>query len=155
MSIIFENGNGANHKRKLSFLETWSGKSTRWIGSTQSLIGHTILFAAFIWLGFESHNWDEILLILTTIVSLEAIYLSIFIQMTINRNTRSLEEVEEGLDEIQENIDEIQEEVDEISDEEEVATHSDPQTQIALQKMEATLQKLMTDFQTLQKQKDL
>ncbi|HBY74527.1 TPA: hypothetical protein DEG21_01265 [Patescibacteria group bacterium] len=56
------------------------------------------------------------LLILTTVVSLEAIYLAIFIQMTVNRNTLSLKAVEEDIDEIQEDIDEIQEDIDEIQE---------------------------------------
>lgn len=54
------------------------------------------------------------LLVLTTIVSLEAIYLAIFIQMTVNRHSDELEEVSEDVDEIQEDIDEIQEDVGEI-----------------------------------------
>ncbi len=59
---------------------------------------------------------DRMLLILTTIVSLEAIYLSLFIQMTVNYQQASLEEVEHDIDEIQEDIDEIQEDVDEIAE---------------------------------------
>lgn len=54
------------------------------------------------------------MLFLTTIVSLEAIYLAIFIQMTVNRNTEELQEVGQDIDEIQEDIDEIQEDVDDI-----------------------------------------
>ncbi len=61
-------------------------------------------------------QFDRMLLILTTVVSLEAIYLSIFIQMTINYTTRSIEVVEQNIDEIQEDIDEIQEDVDEIQE---------------------------------------
>jgi len=61
-------------------------------------------------------NWDTILLVLTTAVSLEAIYLSIFIQMSINKSHRSLEEIGDDIDEIQEDVDEIQEDVDEIQE---------------------------------------
>jgi peptidoglycan hydrolase CwlO-like protein len=57
---------------------------------------------------------DTVLLVLTTAVSLEAIYLAIFIQMSVNENTESLEEVEEDIDEIQHDVDEIQHDVDEI-----------------------------------------
>ena len=167
--------NDNKQKNTLSFLESWSGKSTRWIGSTQSLVLHTVIFGIFFWLGYTGHDWEKILLVLTTLVSLEAIYLSIFIQMSINRNTESLEDVEEGLDEIQEDVDEIQENVDEIQDDveeiqedideiqddvEEITAEEEPQlsdhqrTHMTLEKIEKNLQKLMDDFHTLQKQKE-
>lgn len=66
--------------------------------------------------GFLGVNWDEVLLILTTVVSLEAIYLAIFIQMTVNRTSMSLREVEADVDEIQKDVDEIQEDIDEIQE---------------------------------------
>lgn len=90
---------------------------TRWVGSPQSVIIHTIIFVgcfASVYLGFLP--FERMLLVLTTIVSLEAIYLSIFIQMTINYTTQSLKEVELNLDEIQEDVAEIQEDVDEIQE---------------------------------------
>jgi TolA-binding protein len=97
-----------------------------WIGSIPSLIFHSILFAAFLVLTItQVAERTSILLIWNTIVSLEAIYLAIFIQFTVNRNTRSLQKVEEDIDEIQEdveemseNIDEIQENVEELSEDE-------------------------------------
>ncbi len=58
---------------------------------------------------------DEVLLVLTTVVSLEAIYLAIFIQMSVNRHNESLEEVEKNIDEIQEDVEEITTDVDEVS----------------------------------------
>ena len=58
----------------------------------------------------------DILLLLTTIVSLEAIYLAIFIQMTVNRHSEELEEVSEDIEEIQEDVGEIQKDVDEIQE---------------------------------------
>ena len=45
---------------------------------------------------------NEMLLVLTTLVSIEAIYLALFIQMTVNKTTESLEDVEEDIEEIQE-----------------------------------------------------
>lgn len=173
--------NDTKQHNTLSFLESWSEKSTRWIGSPASVVIHTIVFGIFFWLGYTGHDWEKILLVLTTLVSLEAIYLSIFIQMSINRNTESLEDVEEGLDEIQddvveiqENVGEIQEDVDEIQEDvgeiqedideiqddvEEITGEDEPQlsdhekTHMTLEKIEKNLQKLMEDFQTLQKQK--
>jgi len=59
---------------------------------------------------------SDILLILTTIVSLEAIYLAIFIQMTVNKHSEELEEVSEDIGEIQEDVEEIQKDVDEIQE---------------------------------------
>lgn len=96
-------------------LDEFSNKLTCWIGSTQSIIVHTIFFIAIFSLRFLGISAPDILLLLTTIVSLEAIYLAIFIQMTVNKHSEDLEEVSEDIDEIQEDIDEIQEDVDEIS----------------------------------------
>lgn len=53
------------------------------------------------------------MLVLTTIVSLEAIYLAIFIQMTVNRSVESLREVEEDIEELAEDVEEIAEELEE------------------------------------------
>ena len=96
--------------------ENFSRKLTRWIGSPQSLIVHTIFFVGIFSLHFFDFSSSDILLILTTLVSLEAIYLSIFIQMTVNRHGEELEEVSEDIEEIQEDVEEIQENVDEIQE---------------------------------------
>lgn len=96
--------------------EEFSKKLTYWIGSPQSIIVHTVFFIAIFCLRFLGVASTDILLILTTIVSLEAIYLSIFIQMTVNRHGEELEEVSEDIEEIQEDVDEIQKDVDEIQE---------------------------------------
>ncbi len=96
--------------------EDFSKKLTRWIGSPQSIILHTIFFISIFSLRFFEVSSSDILLILTTIVSLEAIYLSIFIQMTVNQHAKELEEVSEDIEEIQEDVDEIQKDVDEIQE---------------------------------------
>ncbi len=98
-----------------------------WIGSFPSLIIHTLIFASCFVVGFLHGNWDTVLLVLTTIVSLEAIYLSIFIQMSINRNTESLEEVEKDIDEIQKDVDEIAEDVEDIAEDVEELQEDDAQ----------------------------
>lgn len=88
-----------------------------WIGSVPSLILHTIVFAGFfITAGAHVISFDTMLLFLTTIVSLEAIYLAIFIQMTVNQNTQSLREVEDDIDEIQEDVEELGEDMEEIQE---------------------------------------
>lgn len=97
-----------------SRLERASMHATRWIGSTGSLILHTILFAVAFVLPLLGVGIDRVLLVLTTIVSLEAIYLSIFIQITVNRQDRQLKEVSEDVEEIQEDVEEMQEDVEEI-----------------------------------------
>ena len=99
------NGNGhtnGNSHRKMTILEKISVKMTEWVGTPWSLIIHTLLFAGCLSLRYFGFTGDYILLLLTTAVSLEAIYLSIFIQMSVNRATESLEEVEEDIEDIQE-----------------------------------------------------
>lgn len=104
-----------NLKRKSNdAVEKISIKATRWVGSTDSLLAHTVLFILSFSLYFYGVNLDNILLVVTTIVSLEAIYLAIFIQMTVNRQSRKLHSVARNVGEIQKDVDEIQEDVDEI-----------------------------------------
>lgn len=102
-------------KKKLTF-ERISIKATRWIGSIASLIIHTIFFVGSFVLYFYGVSLDKILLVLTTVVSLEAIYLAIFIQMSVNRQAKKLKAVARDIDEIQEDVEDIQEDVDEIQE---------------------------------------
>ncbi len=99
-----------------SLLEYVSMRATRSIGSTGSLVFHTAMFIVSFLLYFFGVPFNTILLVLTTIVSLEAIYLSIFIQMSVNRQAKQLEEVSEDVEEIQEDVEEIQEDIDEIQE---------------------------------------
>ncbi|MBC7836726.1 DUF1003 domain-containing protein [Acetobacteraceae bacterium] len=88
---------------------------TRWVGSLQSIVVHTFIFlGSFFAVLVGAVEFDKMLLVLTTLVSLEAIYLAIFIQMSLNITRESLAVVEENIDEIQEDVDEIQQDVDEI-----------------------------------------
>ncbi|HEV7702251.1 MAG TPA: hypothetical protein VGO63_02295 [Candidatus Paceibacterota bacterium] len=96
--------------------EDFSKKLTASIGSTTSLVIHTIFFVVIFGLRFFGVSASDILLILTTLVSLEAIYLSIFIQISVNRQGQELEEVSEDIEEIQKDVEEIQEDVEEISE---------------------------------------
>ena len=112
------------HQNKdMEKIEQLAIRATKWVGSPASLVIHTTLFIGTFVLILLGINANTVLLVLTTIVSLEAIYLSIFIQMTVNRNTHHLnavaeevEEISDDIDEIQEDIDEIQEDVGEISE---------------------------------------
>ncbi len=103
-------------KDKNPIKKPFEEKIATWVGSTSSLYIHTAIFLASFLLILLGVSEERVLLILTTLVSLEAIYLAIFIQMSVNKNTESLEEVEEDLGEIQEDIEDIQEDVDEIQE---------------------------------------
>lgn len=132
-------------------------KLTKWIGSIGSLFVHTLIFmGAFVIGGFGYASWELVLLVLTTLVSLEAIYLAIFIQMTVNRHTESLREVEEDIDEIQEDveelgedIDEIQEDIDEIQEDVEEMTEDDEKDQERRSKQKVTLEQLTGDVRRI------
>ena len=97
-------------------LERLALRATKGIGSPASIIIHTILFVGMFGLHFLKIDFDKILLVLTTIVSLEAIYLAIFIQMSLNLNTARLSEVSEDVEEISMDVGEIQENIGEIQD---------------------------------------
>ncbi len=103
-------------KNKNGSSQDLSLRATKWIGTSASLFIHTIIFIIAIVLPYlKIVPMDEVLLVLTTVVSLEAIYLAIFIQMSVNRHNESLEEVEKNIDEIQEDVEEITTDVDEVS----------------------------------------
>ena len=125
-------------------LEKIAIRATRWIGSVQSLVAHTLVFVLSFALVIAGIPFDRVLLVLTTVLSLEAIYLSIFIQMSVNRSERRLhavskdidemqedledisediEEIQEDVEKIEKDVDEIQEDIEEISDEEESEDH--------------------------------
>ena len=81
-----------------------------WVGSVSSLIVHTLAFAAILSLRLFGVTFTDALLILTTLVSLEAIYLAIFVQMTLNRHTRSLQDVRTEVEELQTEVEELKDE---------------------------------------------
>ena len=123
---------------------------TSWVGSPASLILHTLVFGFSFGAGiFHFIEWGMMLLILTTAVSLEAIYLAIFIQMTVNRHTESLREVEEDVEEIQENIDEIQEDVEEISEEEEKDLARKKHQVVTLETLAQDIQRILSELNNL------
>lgn len=129
---------------------------TDWIGSNSSIVFHSIFFVGIFALRIFHYTTNDILLILTTAVSLEAIYLAIFIQMTVNRNTQSLEEVEEDIEEITEgvtdmekDIDSIQEDIDKLEDEDAKDNIHSNSTITTLNKIESDLQSLIDDISKL------
>lgn len=125
---------------------------TRSVGSLASVLVHSLLFACAFALGlFHVVAWENVLLVLTTVVSLEAIYLSIFIQMSVNLNTESLREVEQDVDEIQKDIDAIEQDVDEIQEDEAEEELRDQKHEAALNDISKRLQGLISDIQQMQK----
>jgi len=109
-------------KSTVSSLENLALSVTKWTGSIWSVLVHTFLFAGAFVLVLFGIDFDRVLLVLTTIVSLEAIYLSIFIQMSVNHQARALANVEKDIDEIQEDVEEISHDVEEIAEDvEEIA----------------------------------
>lgn len=124
--------------------------ATRWIGSPASVITHTVLFAgSFVAVLTGWFDFDRMLLILTTIVSLEAIYLAIFIQMTINYTTQELQEVSEDIEEMQEDLGEIQEDVGELQEDVEEITEEGAEDEAAEEVQKKTLADIQTDLRKL------
>lgn len=121
---------------------TFFERITKSVGSPTSVIIHTAFFICVFLLGVLGlADWDMVLLVLTTLVSLEAIYLAIFIQMSVNRQARELEEVSEDIEDIQENVEEISEDVEDIQEDideiqEDVEDLSEEETEVASKKPE-------------------
>ena len=141
-------------------------KVTRWIGSPSSLMVHTALFlGCFLAAGFGFIDFNEMQLILLSAVSLEAIYLAIFIQMTINYTSQELEDVGDDIEEIREDVGEIQEDVvelqedvedisedvEEMSEEEALEESRKNDQKRTLNDIQTDLRKLMHDIERLQK----
>ncbi|MCX6789912.1 MAG: DUF677 domain-containing protein [Candidatus Kaiserbacteria bacterium] len=141
------------------------------VGSVPSLILHTLVFTSCFALSVLGvFSWNIMLLVLTTIVSLEAIYLAIFIQMTVNQQSKELrdvsedvediqedieeisqdvDEIQKDVDEIQEDVGEIQEDVEEISDETE--EDNEKQQTIALEQLTKDVRRVLEDLEQLKK----
>lgn len=143
-------------------------KVTESIGTPTSIFVHTLLFLGIFILKIFGLSTENILLILTTIVSLEAIYLSIFIQMSINENTRSLKAVEEDVDEIAEDVDELQKDVEGIEDDVEdisedidkIQAEEDDEEQFEknatklIEKMESQMQVIINELNALKQKRN-
>lgn len=139
-------------------IEHQADKATQWVGSTKSVLLHSIVFATAFLLPVFGVDFDRMLLILTTAVSLEAIYLAIFIQMSVNKNSQHIEEIQENVGEIQEDIEEIEKDVDEIQEDIEEEQEKDVQEDRKLEKklevlnhMQEILRKLSEEIEQLKK----
>ncbi len=141
---------------KYSHVTHAAHRATDWIGSVQSLMVHTVLFIVSFSLVFFGFAFEQILLVVTTVVSLEAIYLAIFIQMAINQQSQSLDAVEEDIgeiqrdiDEIEKDVDEIQEDIDEIEKEETEEEARERQNKEMLEKIEYSLGNLIKEIEKM------
>lgn len=131
----------------------------KWMGTNLSIVLHTLFFGGIFLLKLTGMKVDQIMLVLTTIVSLEAIYLSLFIQMTVNKQSASLENVEDDIDEIQKDVEGIEDDVEEISgdineiqkdDQEEEKEDDEIASKIkSLDKIGTDLNRLMVDVNLL------
>ena len=136
-------------------LEYLSTQIPRGFGSMNSLIIHTVLFGYSYFLILIGYNKSNILDLVTNIVSLEAIYLSMFILMSANLQLRKLHDVadnvrdiQEDVDEIQVDVKEIQEDVDEIQEDIDEINEDDD-----LERIEKTLNILIKEINTLKNRK--
>ncbi len=102
-----------HHKKKL---EDMALNATSWIGSIESLILHTIVFAISFSLVLFGVAIDRVLLVLTTVLSLEAIYLAIFIQMSVNQSAIRLAQVENNIEDIAVDVEGIEKEMVEMAE---------------------------------------
>ena len=107
-----------------------SEKAADWIGSVQSLVVHVFFMLGIFALGLLGLPLNRILLILTTFLSIEAIFLAIFIQMSVNRTTDTIEEI--GVD-----------------NEEDLT--NDKQIAVTLHTIESRLNRLQNDLKKLKK----
>jgi peptidoglycan hydrolase CwlO-like protein len=153
--------------RKPTGLQKIALAVVNWIGSPESVIVHSIIFAvAFASVLFNFLPFVTLLLILNTVISLEAIYLALFNQLAINYANEGIdavgkdidelqedvEEIQEDVGEISEDVDELQEDVEEMSEEDKAEEAADIAHQKALSDIQNDLRKLMSDIEKLKKE---
>lgn len=130
-------------------------KITAAMGSMKSIAFHTFLFIIFLTLPLYTNlTFDLVLLILTTIVSLEAIYLALFIQISINRQALAIEEVSDDIEEIQEDVEEINDSVDEIEKDIEEVTEDVEELNQSVDEIEKDVEEIAEDVEDIQEEVD-
>jgi peptidoglycan hydrolase CwlO-like protein len=135
-------------------LENIALSVTRGVGSIWSVILHTICFAGAGILVLFGFPFDRVLLVLTTIVSLEAIYLSIFIQMSVNHQARAIASVEKDIDEIAEDVGEIAEDVEEIAEDVEDIQEAHEEIQENIEEIQKDVEEIQKDVDEIQEDVD-
>lgn len=158
---------GKKPKNLQTKTERWSENITSFAGSPASIFVHTLFFAGTLLLSFFGIDFEKLLIALTTIVSLEAIYLSLFIQMSVNKSRETIEGVEEDIEEIGEDIGEIEGEIDELGEDiEEISEDIDKiqeddsevdereaKSQATLGQIHSALERVLIDIETLKSEK--
>lgn len=139
-------------KTPLENLEGVALAITRGVGSVWSLIIHTFVFIAAFTLVFFGIRLELVLLVLTTILSLEAIYLSIFIQLSVNHQARQLASVEKDIDEIQEDVEEIAEDVEEIAEDVEDIQEAHEEIQEDIEEIQEDIDEIQEDVEDIQEE---
>lgn len=142
-------------KTPLSKAEELALSVTSWIGSIPSVITHTVLFLGAFFLILIGVDVERVLLVLTTLVSLEAIYLSIFIQMSVNHQARALANVEEDIEEIQEDMEEIQEDVEEIAEDVEEIAEDVEDIAEDVEEMQEDIDEIQEDVEEITEDKEV
>jgi uncharacterized protein YoxC len=125
---------------------------TRGIGSIWSVIIHTLLFIGAFILIIIGVDLDRVLLVLTTVVSLEAIYLSIFIQMSVNHQAQTIASVEKEIDEIAEDVEGIQEDVEEIAEDMEEMQEDIDEIQEDVEEIAEDVEGIQEDVEEIQEE---
>ncbi len=125
-----------------STLERISFKLVEFIGTPMSIIIHSFFFIGVFILIYFGFSFYQTLLFLTTILSIEAIYLSLFIQMSVNKTSKSLKEIEKDVDDLDEDVEEI---TDDIKEDD----IKDLEIQKILQNIEARIHNLQNDINSL------
>lgn len=98
-------------------MEKTARKITHWLGTPTSIAVHSTFFVIMLlWCWFDKANREQILLFLTMIVSLEAIYQMLFLQMTVNLQATQLKEVQVAMAEVQDSVEEVQGSVAEVQE---------------------------------------
>lgn len=155
ISLFCYNTNMVKRNRKQKSLkqklERTALSATHWIGSIESLIIHTAIFVSAFALVLFGVSFDRVLLALTTILSLEAIYLAIFIQMSVNQNTMQLAQVERDIDEIQEDVEEIADDVEEIQADVEHIEKDIDEIQEDVEHIEEDIDEIQEDVEAIEK----
>lgn len=141
-------------KTPLNKLETIALSVTKSIGSIWSVITHTIIFILSFSLVLFGIPIDRVLLVLTTILSLEAIYLSIFIQMSVNYQSRALANVEHDIDEIAGDVGEIHDHVEEMQEDVEGIAEDVEEIQEAHEEIQEDIEEIQKDVDEIQKDVD-
>lgn len=137
-------------KNSISSLENIALSIIRGVGSVWSVIIHTILFIGAFIIVILGAELERVLLVLTTIVSLEAIYLSIFIQMSVNLQAKALASVEKDIDSIAEDVEEIAEDVEDIQEAHEEIQEDIEEIQKDVDEIQKDVDEIQEDVEEIQ-----